>query len=64
MSADIELLKKKKNFSSLQCNEPRTEDAPAADISLSNSTALGKKGLEAGWYNSLVDINTNLSAIN
>lgn len=34
--------------SSLQCNEPRTEDAPSAEISLSNSTALGKKGLEAG----------------
>jgi len=35
-------------FSSVQCNEPRTDDAPAADISLSNSTSLGKKGLEAG----------------
>ncbi|KAK7250664.1 hypothetical protein RIF29_33232 [Crotalaria pallida] len=37
-----------------QCNEPRTEDAPAADISLSNSTAIGKKGLEAGPTHVLV----------
>jgi RNA-binding protein 5/10 len=36
------------SFSLVQCNEPRTDDAPAADISLSNSTSLGKKGLEAG----------------
>jgi RNA-binding protein 5/10 len=35
-------------LSLVQCNEPRTDDAPAADISLSNSTSLGKKGLEAG----------------
>lgn len=39
------------SVSLLQCNEPRTDDAPAADISLSNSTASGKKGLEAGQYN-------------
>jgi len=41
-------------FFLLQCNEPRTDDAPAADISLSNSAATGKKGLEAGkcLYNS------------
>ncbi|XP_019423248.1 PREDICTED: SUPPRESSOR OF ABI3-5-like isoform X3 [Lupinus angustifolius] len=37
-----------------QCNDPRTEDAPAADISSSNSTALGKKGLEAGPTHVLV----------
>ncbi|XP_027347440.1 SUPPRESSOR OF ABI3-5 isoform X2 [Abrus precatorius] len=37
-----------------QCNEPRTDDAPAADISLSNSAALGKKGLEAGPTHVLV----------
>lgn len=32
----------------LQCNEPRSEDAPAADITLSNPAASGKKGSEAG----------------
>ncbi|XP_057422392.1 SUPPRESSOR OF ABI3-5 isoform X2 [Lotus japonicus] len=37
-----------------QCNEPRTDDAPAADISSSNSAALGKKGLEAGPTHVLV----------
>ncbi|XP_019446983.1 PREDICTED: SUPPRESSOR OF ABI3-5-like isoform X1 [Lupinus angustifolius] len=37
-----------------QCNEPRTEDAPAADISSSNSTFLGRKGLEAGPTHVLV----------
>ncbi|KAK7386801.1 hypothetical protein VNO78_27137 [Psophocarpus tetragonolobus] len=37
-----------------QCNEPRTDDAPAADISLSNSAAIGKKGLEAGPTHVLV----------
>ncbi|XP_054796805.1 SUPPRESSOR OF ABI3-5 isoform X2 [Prosopis cineraria] len=37
-----------------QCNEPRSEDAPAADITLSNPTALGKKGLEAGPTHVLV----------
>ncbi|CAI8608823.1 unnamed protein product [Vicia faba] len=37
-----------------QCNEPRTDDAPAADISLSNSSSLGKKGLEAGPTHVLV----------
>ncbi|KAI4306285.1 hypothetical protein L6164_029574 [Bauhinia variegata] len=37
-----------------QCNEPRTEDAPAADITLSNPTASGKKGLEAGPTHVLV----------
>ncbi|KAI4307786.1 hypothetical protein L6164_030932 [Bauhinia variegata] len=37
-----------------QCNEPRTEDAPAADITLSNPAALGKKGLEAGPTHVLV----------
>lgn len=40
------------HFLLLQCNEPRTDDAPAADISLSNSAAIGKKGSEAGKYNS------------
>ncbi|KAK4278209.1 hypothetical protein QN277_016086 [Acacia crassicarpa] len=37
-----------------QCNEPRSEDAPAADITLSNPTALGKKGSEAGPTHVLV----------
>ncbi|KHN05369.1 RNA-binding protein 5 [Glycine soja] len=37
-----------------QCNEPRTDDAPAADISLSNSAAIGKKGSEAGPTHVLV----------
>lgn len=32
-----------------QCNEARTEDAPAADISLSNQMT-AKKGSEAGWF--------------
>ena len=34
----------------MQCNEPRTDDALPADIALSNSAPLGKKGLEAGWF--------------
>ena len=37
-----------------QCNEPRTDDAPAEDISLSNSAAIGKKGSEAGPTHVLV----------
>ncbi|XP_022772030.1 SUPPRESSOR OF ABI3-5 isoform X2 [Durio zibethinus] len=40
--------------SCFQCNEPRTDDSPAADISLSNSTTLGKKGSESGPTHVLV----------
>ncbi|XP_050229868.1 SUPPRESSOR OF ABI3-5 isoform X2 [Mercurialis annua] len=40
--------------SCFQCNEPRTEDAPPADIAMSNSTSLGKKGFEAGPTHVLV----------
>ncbi|XP_062150867.1 SUPPRESSOR OF ABI3-5 isoform X2 [Alnus glutinosa] len=40
--------------SCFQCNEPRSDDAPPADISLSNPTPLGKKGLEAGPTHVLV----------
>lgn len=43
----------------IQCNEPRSEDAPAADITLCNPTALGKKGLEAGQNNFLSDMFVN-----
>lgn len=32
----------------MQCNEPRTDDAPPADINMSNQSSLGKKGQEAG----------------
>ncbi|PPD97201.1 hypothetical protein GOBAR_DD05763 [Gossypium barbadense] len=37
-----------------ECNEPRTDDAPAADISLSHSTSLGKKGTDSGPTHVLV----------
>ncbi|KAK6256125.1 hypothetical protein SCA6_017430 [Theobroma cacao] len=40
--------------SCFQCNEPRADDAPLADISLSNSTSLGKKGSESGPTHVLV----------
>ncbi|OMO50974.1 hypothetical protein CCACVL1_30088 [Corchorus capsularis] len=40
--------------SCFQCNEPRTDDAPPADISLSSSTSLGKKGSESGPTHVLV----------
>ncbi|XP_030953203.1 SUPPRESSOR OF ABI3-5 isoform X2 [Quercus lobata] len=40
--------------SCFQCNEPRTDDALPADIALSNSAPLGKKGLEAGPTHVLV----------
>ncbi|XWS30625.1 hypothetical protein CRYUN_Cryun23aG0001800 [Craigia yunnanensis] len=40
--------------SCFQCNEPRTDDSPSADISLSNSTTLGKKGSESGPTHVLV----------
>ncbi|XVF20461.1 hypothetical protein REPUB_Repub12eG0002200 [Reevesia pubescens] len=40
--------------SCFQCNEPRTNDSPAADISLSYSTSLGKKGSESGPTHVLV----------
>ncbi|XP_015880130.3 SUPPRESSOR OF ABI3-5 isoform X1 [Ziziphus jujuba] len=40
--------------SCFQCNEARTEDAPPADISMSNPSNLGKKGLEAGPTHVLV----------
>jgi len=38
----------------LQCNEPRADDAPPADIALSNPPSLGKKGFEAGWFEMLL----------
>ncbi|KAL5544951.1 hypothetical protein UlMin_008735 [Ulmus minor] len=40
--------------SCFQCNEPRSEDAPLADISPSNPSSLGKKGSEAGPTHVLV----------
>ncbi|XP_015583178.1 SUPPRESSOR OF ABI3-5 isoform X2 [Ricinus communis] len=40
--------------SCFQCNEPRTDDAPPADIAMSNPTSLGKKGFEAGPTHVLV----------
>ncbi|KAJ4828808.1 hypothetical protein Tsubulata_010824, partial [Turnera subulata] len=40
--------------SCFQCNEPRTDDAPPADIASSNSATLGKKGFEAGPTHVLV----------
>ncbi|XP_039048991.1 SUPPRESSOR OF ABI3-5-like isoform X4 [Hibiscus syriacus] len=40
--------------SCFQCIEPRTDNAPAADISLSHSTSLGKKGAESGPTHVLV----------
>ncbi|XP_010522540.1 PREDICTED: SUPPRESSOR OF ABI3-5 isoform X2 [Tarenaya hassleriana] len=39
--------------SCFQCNEPKTEDAPPADVGFSNST-LGKRGSEAGPTHVLV----------
>ncbi|MQL96459.1 hypothetical protein Taro_029140 [Colocasia esculenta] len=39
--------------SCFQCNEPRTEDSPSADVSATNPTPLGKKG-EAGPTHVLV----------
>jgi hypothetical protein len=41
-------------YSMLQCNEPRADDAPPADIALSNPPSLGKKGFEAGWFEMLL----------
>jgi hypothetical protein len=38
----------------LQCNEPRTDDAPSADMTLSNPPSSGKKGFEAGWFEMLL----------
>ncbi|WCJ25111.1 suppressor of abi3-5 [Euphorbia peplus] len=40
--------------SCFQCNEPRTEDAPPADVAMSSSGSLGKKGFEAGPTHVLV----------
>ncbi|KAL3568498.1 hypothetical protein D5086_031149 [Populus alba] len=40
--------------SCFQCNEPRADDAPPADIALSNPPSLGKKGFEAGPTHVLV----------
>ncbi|KAB5516782.1 hypothetical protein DKX38_027430 [Salix brachista] len=40
--------------SCFQCNEPRTDDSPPADIALSNPPSLGKKGFEAGWVEMLL----------
>ncbi|KAK9270073.1 hypothetical protein L1049_025647 [Liquidambar formosana] len=40
--------------SCFQCNEGRTDDAPPADISSSNPTPLGKRGLDAGPTHVLV----------
>uniref|UniRef100_A0A2P2MAC0 Uncharacterized protein n=1 Tax=Rhizophora mucronata TaxID=61149 RepID=A0A2P2MAC0_RHIMU len=40
--------------SCFQCNEPRTDDAPPADVALSNPTPLGKKGSESGPTHVLV----------
>ncbi|XP_062107657.1 SUPPRESSOR OF ABI3-5 isoform X1 [Humulus lupulus] len=40
--------------SCFQCNEARSEDSPPADVSQSNPTPLGKKGLEAGPTHVLV----------
>ncbi|XP_020532017.1 SUPPRESSOR OF ABI3-5 isoform X2 [Amborella trichopoda] len=40
--------------SCFQCNEPRTDDAPAADVASSNPTPVGKKGSEAGPTHVLV----------
>ncbi|XP_023527103.1 SUPPRESSOR OF ABI3-5 isoform X1 [Cucurbita pepo subsp. pepo] len=40
--------------SCFQCNEPRTDDAPPADINMSNQSSLGKKGQEAGPTHVLV----------
>ncbi|GLT57696.1 hypothetical protein SLA2020_306500 [Shorea laevis] len=40
--------------SCFQCNEPRADDAPAADMSSSNLASLGKKGSESGPTHVLV----------
>uniref|UniRef100_A0A6N2LEC1 RNA-binding protein n=1 Tax=Salix viminalis TaxID=40686 RepID=A0A6N2LEC1_SALVM len=40
--------------SCFQCNEPRTDDAPPADMALSNPSSSGKKGFEAGPTHVLV----------
>ncbi|KAI5591301.1 hypothetical protein BDE02_04G069900 [Populus trichocarpa] len=40
--------------SCFQCNEPRTDDAPSADMTLSNPPSSGKKGFEAGPTHVLV----------
>ncbi|XP_042504623.1 SUPPRESSOR OF ABI3-5-like isoform X1 [Macadamia integrifolia] len=40
--------------SCFQCNEPRTDDAAAADVASSNPTQLGRKGSEAGPTHVLV----------
>ncbi|XP_024024380.1 SUPPRESSOR OF ABI3-5 isoform X2 [Morus notabilis] len=40
--------------SCFQCNEARSEDAPPADISHSNPSSLGRKGLESGPTHVLV----------
>ncbi|KAK4838014.1 hypothetical protein QYF36_010343 [Acer negundo] len=40
--------------SCFQCNEARTDDAPSADITLSNSTNFGKKGSDTGPTHVLV----------
>ncbi|XP_072960319.1 SUPPRESSOR OF ABI3-5 isoform X2 [Typha angustifolia] len=40
--------------SCFQCNEPRTDDAPAADVSTSTTAVLGKRGSEAGPTHVLV----------
>ncbi|XP_077237174.1 suppressor of abi3-5 isoform X2 [Tasmannia lanceolata] len=40
--------------SCFQCTEGRTDDAPAADVSTSNPTLVGKKGSEAGPTHVLV----------
>ncbi|CAN0897368.1 SUPPRESSOR OF ABI3-5 [Linum grandiflorum] len=43
-----------RRMSCFQCNEPRTDDAPPADMALSNGTSLGRKGSEAGPTHVLV----------
>lgn len=40
--------------SCFQCNEGRTDDAPPADISSSNPTSLGRRGLDSGPTHVLV----------
>ncbi|CAI0627026.1 unnamed protein product [Linum tenue] len=43
-----------RRISCFQCNEPRRDDAPPADMALSNTASLGRKGLEAGPTHVLV----------
>ncbi|CAN1160772.1 SUPPRESSOR OF ABI3-5 [Linum perenne] len=43
-----------RRMSCFQCNEPRTDDAPPADMALSNGTSSGRKGLETGPTHVLV----------